>query len=54
MKKIIKKILPKNIYLYLRNFKNRLKNFYPYHLLRYLNIIKINYSISSKLTFGNK
>lgn len=52
MKKIIKKILPKNIYLYLRNFKNRLKNFYPYHLLRYLNIIKINYSISSKLTFG--
>jgi hypothetical protein len=55
MKRILKKILPRYIYIYLRNLKNKkIINFYPYHLLRYLNIIKIDYAISSKLTFGNK
>ena len=52
MKNNIKKILPKYLWFFLRDIKNKLVNFYPYHLLRYFNFIKIDYNISSNLSFG--
>ena len=52
MKNNIKKILPKYLWFFLRDIKNKLVNFYPYHLLRYFNLIKIDYNISSNLSFG--
>ena len=52
MKSTIKKIFPKLLWNFLREIKNKSINFYPYHLFRYLNIIKIEYNISSNLSFG--
>ena len=37
---------------FLREIKNKIINFYPYHFLRYHNIIKNEYNISSNLSFG--
>ena len=52
MKKILKKILPDLVYTKLRTIKNKTKNFYPYHFIRYYNLLNIDYKITNKLSFG--
>ncbi len=52
MKSFLKKIFPKYLWNFLRKIKNKFINFYPYHWLRYLNVVKIEYDISSNLSFG--
>lgn len=52
MKSIFKKIFPNFLWNFLRETKNKIINFYPYHFLRYHNIIKNEYNISSNLSFG--
>ena len=54
MIKELKKILPKFLLNFLRLIKRLILDFYPFHYLRYHNIINIDYKINGKLLFGKK
>ena len=51
---LIKRLLPEFILNFLRLIKRSILDFYPFHFLRYHNIINIDYKIDGKLLFGKK
>lgn len=49
----IKKYFPITILIILKKVKTFVLEFYPYHFLRYKDLINIDYKINEKLIFGN-